>query len=144
MVKNTTFGTSVGRLNIFCINRMDVLNALLALRPGSGWGVSNNDYDTIINYSNVDMPTREEVYEWIDAQKSMLPMKLLRELRNKLLAECDWMVVKAYSRNERISENLSIYLQQLRDLPATATPTLNERNELDMSSFTLPVLVGNS
>ena len=48
---------------------MDVLDALLALRLGSGWGVSNNDYDTIINYSNVEMPTREEVYAWIANKK---------------------------------------------------------------------------
>ena len=71
-------------------------------------------------------------------------MKLLRELRNKLLAECDWMVVKAYSRSEPIDVNLATYLQELRDLPSIAIPTLNDKGELDMESFTMPKLNYNS
>lgn len=43
--------------------------------------------------------------------------KAVRETRNKLLLECDWVVIKAYEYNEPVPAEWESYRQQLRDLP---------------------------
>ena len=55
-----------------------------------------------------------------------LEPKLLRNFRlerNKRLADCDWITLKSYSRNEPVPDEWKAYMQALRDLPAnTADP----------------------
>jgi hypothetical protein len=54
------------------------------------------------------------------------PLRLLREQRNKLLAQSDWMAV-----SDRIMTQTQIdYRQALRDLPETADPQLDENGNL--------------
>ena len=63
-------------------------------------------------------------------------MRLLREERNSLLKETDWT-----QNNDVPTETQTkwqTYRQQLRDLPATASPKLNSEYELDDSSVTWP------
>lgn len=70
--------------------------------------------------------------ELIDAY----PMQLLRIERDKRLAETDW------TQNPDVPETTKNawldYRQALRDLPATATPTLNDEEELDLNSVNWP------
>ena len=57
-----------------------------------------------------------------------LEPKLLRNFRlerNKRLAECDWITLKCYSRNEPVPEEWKAYMQALRDLPANTVDPEN-------------------
>ena len=62
------------------------------------------------------------------------PMRLLRVERNRLLAETDWMA----NSDVTLADNWKTYRQQLRDLPASASPKLSSNGSLDMSSVTFP------
>ena len=62
------------------------------------------------------------------------PMRLLRVERNRLLAETDWMA----NSDVTLADNWKTYRQQLRDLPASASPKLSSDGLLDMSSVTFP------
>ena len=62
------------------------------------------------------------------------PMRLLRVERNRLLAETDWMA----NSDVTLADNWKTYRQQLRDLPAGASPKLSSDGSLDMSSVTFP------
>ena len=58
------------------------------------------------------------------------PMRLLRIERNRRLAETDWVVIRAYSQKQDVPEDWTNYMQSLRDLPATAEPTLDDQGNL--------------
>ena len=62
------------------------------------------------------------------------PMRLLRVERDRLLAETDWMAISDVT----LADNWKTYRQQLRDLPASASPKLSSDGSLDMSSVTFP------
>jgi hypothetical protein len=79
------------------------------------------NYDEIDFFgSDIQKPPKEEfeakLQELIDAQ----PLKELRQERNKRLAECDWVVIRATSTDTPVPEEWKAYMQALRDLP-TAT-----------------------
>jgi len=57
--------------------------------------------------------------------KSNLALKQLRESRNALLKESDWMA----NSDVEMSSDWTTYRQELRDLPASATPILNEEGD---------------
>ena len=64
------------------------------------------------------------------------PMRLLREERNILLAQSDWMA----NSDVTMSDEWKTYRQALRDLPSKSSisPKLNSNDDLDMSSVTWP------
>ena len=62
------------------------------------------------------------------------PMRLLRVERDRLLTETDWMA----NSDVTLADNWKTYRQQLRDLPASASPKLLSDGSLDMSSVTFP------
>ena len=62
------------------------------------------------------------------------PMRLLREERNRKLAETDWKDLPSYPGTDQ--EEWRTYRQSLRDLPSTASPELDENGQL--SNVTWP------
>ena len=62
------------------------------------------------------------------------PIRMLRVERDRLLAETDWMA----NSDVTLADNWKTYRQQLRDLPASASPNLSSDGSLDMSSVTFP------
>ena len=54
------------------------------------------------------------------------PLRLLRVERDRLLAECDWWA----SSDLTMSAKRKSYRQALRDLPASASPSLDESGQL--------------
>lgn len=84
------------------------------------------NYDEINFFgSDIQKPPKEEfeakLQELIDAQ----PWKELRTQRNKRLAECDWVVIRAYSTETPVPEEWKVYMQTLRDLPSTTEDPAN-------------------
>ena len=65
-------------------------------------------------------------------------MRLLREVRNQLLSETDWMVTRSIETGVAMSNDWKTYRQALRDLPASSSPSLDEYYDLNFSSVTWP------
>ena len=74
-----------------------------------------------------------EEQAWADGAPARR-MADLREQRNRLLAETDWMG----NSDVTMASNWKTYRQALRDLPAGASPKLASAGTLDMSSVTFP------
>ena len=83
------------------------------------------DYDLIELPEGYEKPSKEEfeatLQELIDAQ----PWKELRQERDKRLATCDWVVIRATSTDTPVTEEWKTYMQALRDLPSTTEDPAN-------------------
>lgn len=109
--------------------------ALQNLRPGSRWTVRGDSYSGIEWKDTVQTkPTEGEVNSEIARLQSEEPMKRLRDYRNKLLAESDWMA----NSDVTMSDAWRTYRQALRDLPSTATPVLDSTTKPGISGVTWP------
>ena len=67
------------------------------------------------------LESSKTLQELIDAQ----PLKELRQERNRRLAECDWVVIRATSTDTPVPEEWKVYMQALRDLPSTTEDPAN-------------------
>jgi hypothetical protein len=73
---------------------MNIAKALLELAPGAEWKVVDDDYNQITWFSeDIPKPTILEVEAKIAELKAAEPMRLLREERDRLIAETDWWVL---------------------------------------------------
>ena len=116
-----------------------VSDALVALRPGAEWNITGNVYEGIEWLDkNQSLPTEEQVTAKMKELTDAKPMKLLREERNKRIAETDWTQLKDIDLDIIRERNWKNYRQALRDLPAKSNPKLNSDGELDMTSVTWP------
>jgi len=119
--------------------KYDIPAALQALKPGAQWVLRGSEYSGLEWMDTVQtQPTLEEINAKITELEAIEPMRLLRIERDKRLTEVDWEVTKAYSKGEAVPTELSTYMQALRDLPDTATPTLDANGQLDQASVTWP------
>ena len=86
--------------------------------------IASTDYDTFI-LVGAEKPPKEEfeakLQELVDAQ----PWKELRAERNRRLAECDWVAIRAFTTGTLVSEEWKAYMQALRDLPSTTEDAAN-------------------
>ena len=117
-----------------------ISDALLILRPGAEWNISGNLYSKLEWLDkNQTKPTEEEVSAKIAELEVAEPARLVREIRDRLLAESDW----TQNRDVVLLNDITWkrYRQDLRDLPASAsfTPKLDSDGNLDMSSVTWPL-----
>ena len=114
---------------------MDIAEALLKLAPGAHWSLNNDDYNQLQWFSeDIPKPSILEVEAKIAELKAAEPMRLLREERDRLIAETDWWVLPDRTPTD---EQLA-YRQALRDLPDTAIPVLDSSNRLGISGVTWP------
>ena len=113
-----------------------IVDALIELRPGAEWSIAGRDYDQLVWLDKSQTkPTLEELNIKLSSMKFTEPWRLLREERNRLLAETDWRA----SSDLTLSTEWKTYRQQLRDLPKTSTPKLiGDTNSLDMTSVDWP------
>ena len=120
--------------------KYDIPSALQKLTPGAEWVLRGGEYSGLewINGHGYDKPTAAEITAKIAELEAEEPVRLLRIERDKRLAATDWKVVKAKELGTNLSAAFKEYRQALRDLPSTATPTLNEMGDLDLSSVTWP------
>ena len=109
------------------------------LKPNSNYNIKSNEYSGLEWLDSADTkPTETEINNKISELDAVEAMKLLREERNVLLSETDWMVIKSQETGVAMSNAWKTYRQALRDLPASSTPTLDANYELDLSSVTWP------
>ena len=115
----------------------DIISALRALKPGAEWVLRGSDYTGLTWHdSEQTKPTETEINSKISELDREEPMKLLREERDRRIALTDWRA----SSDLTLSNAWKTYRQELRDLPASATPKLDPESEyeLDLTSIKWP------
>ena len=115
-------------------------DALVSLRPMAAWSwLGGEEYS---NLSWIDSkqtkPTEDEINTEVTRLNNAEPMRLLRVERNKRLAACDWIITMHKELGTNIPAAWKTYRQSLRDLPASASPSLDASGELDLTSVTWP------
>ena len=120
--------------------KYDIPSALQKLTPGAEWSLSGSEYSDLVWHDGhgYNKPTEATINAKIAELDGVEAMRLLRIERDKRLVKDDWKVVKAKETGTNLSTAFKTYRQALRDLPSTATPTLDSNYELDMSSVTWP------
>lgn len=100
--------------------RHGVTSAISDLRPGSGFVVRDENYETLEWFDeSTAPPTEEEVQARIVELEAAEPMRCVRDVRNWYLAESDWTQgydIRALRGSEWCAAWDS-YRQELRDLP---------------------------
>ena len=116
-------------------------DALKSLKPNSEWTwdwdgkTDTRDYDKLTWLSSDTKPTEAEIDAELKKLNDEEPMKRLREERNRLLVESDWM---AYPDSPTMSDAWKTYRQALRDLPASTNPVLDNNAPIGITSVTWP------
>ena len=108
--------------------------AIKNLAPNKMWSWYGNDYSGLTWQDSGTAPTESEIDAELTRLTEAEPMRLLRLERNRLLTACDWRA----SSDLTLSTAWKTYRQNLRDLPASASPKLDANGNLDMSSVTFP------
>ena len=112
-----------------------IADALLLLKPESEWVLRGEDYSGLEWLdSKQTQPTETEVNSKISELDNAEPIKLLREERNRRIALTDWRA----SSDLTLADAWKTYRQALRDLPASASPSLDSNYNLDLTSVTWP------
>ena len=119
--------------------KITIIEALTSLNPKAKWNLIGFDYSGLewLDESQTK-PTEDEINAKIAELKAAEPFRLLREERNRRLAECDWVVTRASELESTVGDDWRRYRQSLRDLPTSASPKLNSIGELDLTSVTWP------
>lgn len=113
------------------ITNRDAIKALYKTKhKGSGLLIRGECETDLSGVELVDKSTLSFTFDDVLAKKTELqnaePMRLLREERNRKLAKTDWRA----SSDLTLSRKWTSYRQALRDLPSTATPTLDDDGNL--------------
>ena len=136
-IGSTTYTAPSSTSTTPSVNKRDYAQAIVELRPGAEWSYVGGEL--IWQDESQTKPTDDEINtkynEWIT---SKYPMKLLRDERDRLIAESDWRVIKAKETSTNIPTAWKTYRQALRDLPSTQTPVLDSNSPVGISSVTWP------
>ena len=103
---------------------MKIERALLSLRPGAEWVVRGSHIEWLDQFQT--QPTEEEIETKLAELRTAEPIRLLREERDRRIAETDWWVLP----DRTASQEQKDYRQALRDITETQTPTLDENGQL--------------
>ena len=112
-------------------------DAIRAIHPDAQF-TTVDEVITEWNSPDITQPTQEELDAKLIELKANEPFKLLREERNRRLAETDWTQLKDVDSDIIRERNWKNYRQALRDLPSKSTPKLNSYGDLDMTSVNWP------
>ena len=110
------------------------IEAVNSLKPNKKWSWSGSDYSGFTWLESDTAPTASEIDAEVTRLNNAESMRLLRVERDKRLTACDWRA----SSDLTISNAWKTYRQSLRDLPASASPSLDSNGDLDLTSVTWP------
>ena len=110
------------------------IEAVNSLKPNKKWSWSGSDYSGFTWLESDTAPTESEIDAEVTRLNNAESMRLLRVERDKRLTACDWRA----SSDLPISNAWKTYRQSLRDLPASASPSLDSNGDLDLTSVTWP------
>ena len=109
-------------------------DALFSLKPNTKWRWAGFNYSDLEWNDSSTKPTESEIDAEFTKIQNAQPMAKLREYRDFKIAESDWRA----NSDVTLSDAWKTYRQALRDLPASASPKLDEYGNLDFTSVTLP------
>ena len=110
------------------------VDALQSLKPDKEFVWVGKDYSGLTYKGGDTAPTESEIDAEVTRLNNAEPMKLLREERDRRIAKTDWRA----SSDLTLVSAWSTYRQALRDLPASASPSLDSNGNLDLTSVTWP------
>ncbi len=121
---------------------MDLSGAILKIIPNAEYTIIGNDYNRL-KWSENNTQPKPTLAECEAAWQEIIseaPMKKLREERdNKLLETDKYTSIPDWPHpSEEVKQAWITYRQELRDLPATATPQLDENGNLTNVSWSTP------
>jgi len=100
------------------------IDAIVELVPGAKCSV-NHEGEVRWFSDDLQQPTEEAIQAKWTELKNQFPMKVLRQERNQKLLETDW-----WCCSDRTPSQAQLdYRQSLRDLPETASPSLDENGQ---------------
>lgn len=103
-----------------------LLEALYALGIDGGWKIKDGKVTKW--WADKPQPSQSEIDTKIAELRAAEPMRLLRQERNRKLAETDWRATVDYPGTDKNA--WLAYRQSLRDLPSTSSPQLDENGQL--------------
>ena len=109
-------------------------NALNSLKPNTKWAWIGDAYSGLTWLDSGTAPTESDINAELTKLTNAEPMRLLRVERDLKLAACDWRA----NSDVTLADAWKTYRQSLRDLPASASPSLDSDGFLDLSSVTWP------
>ena len=116
-----------------------LMDAVQALRPGAECNIRGDLYSGIEWLDKIQtQPTEDEINLKLKELQDAEPLKLLREERNRVIAETDWTQANDSPLSTSKKTEWQTYRQALRDLPSKSNPKLDSYGNLDMSSVTWP------
>lgn len=114
------------------------IEAIQSLKPNKQWSWIGTDYSGLQWLDSGTAPTESEIDAEVTRLNNAEPMRLLRLERNARLTACDWIITMHKELGTNIPAAWKTYRQSLRDLPASASPSLDVNGELDLTSVTWP------
>lgn len=112
--------------------QISINNVMVEYYSNYSWGMTGPNYSDIVWKSNPeDMPSIEELEEKRVILQQLEPLRFLREKRNILLIETDWVTLKAYSQGVEVPPIWKNYMQALRDLPYVCIHMTDDVPKLD-------------
>ena len=106
--------------------KFDISHAITELYSSAKYVLKGFDYSGLEWYDEKPKPSEEELQEKIVELEAAEPLRQLREQRNQLLQQSDWMA----NSDVVMTDKWKTYRQALRDLPATSQPKLDENGML--------------
>ena len=113
-------------------------NALSSLKPNAQWAWNGDEYSGLTWLDSGTAPTESEIDAEVTRLNNAEPMRLLRIERDARLTACDWIITMHKELGTNIPAAWKTYRQSLRDLPASASPSLDSNGDLDLTSVTWP------
>ena len=108
-------------------NNTMIVETLELLNPEAKWSVSNSGTAYDIEWlTDGNRPSNEDIENKRLELRNAEPMRLLREERDRRIAETDWWCCSDLTPTQAQLN----YRTALRDLPSTASPTLDEQGNL--------------
>ena len=114
------------------------IEAIQSLKPDKQWSWIGTDYSGLQWLDSGTAPTESEIDAEVTRLNNAESMRLLRVERDKRLTACDWIITMHKELGTNIPAAWKTYRQSLRDLPASASPSLDASGELDLTSVTWP------
>ena len=113
-------------------------NALSSLKPNAQWAWNGDEYSGLTWLDSGTAPTESEIDAEVTRLNNAEPMRLLRIERDARLTACDWIITMHKELGTNIPAAWKTYRQSLRDLPASASPSLDSYGDLNLTSVTWP------
>lgn len=115
-----------------------VKQAIEAINSSAKFFVLSDSVDSITWLEDTTPISKEDIEAKMTALASSNAMKELRFERRVRLAESDWSRLDDVGLSTSKKADWETYRQALRDLPASASPSLNSDGTLNNSSVTWP------